>query len=479
MGNDERQAHIMNIKYWLWLVMVFGAGNPHIWRVVKAAGSAEHAYECLISGAVVNVSVQTERERHAVESIGMEQVERVLEDCRKKNISVMSCEDDDYPDALRCIYNAPAVLFYKGDLSVLDCPTLTVVGTKKASDYSLRACEHICKGVAAAGITIVSGFAVGLDTAANQAALEAENGKAAAFLPCGIDYNYPKENIAFKAEMEEKALLITEFLPGTPAHLGNFPLRNRLMAGISYATLVIQAPENSRALVTASMALEKGKKLFCVPPTDIFDKNYTGVVKYLREGASCAFSSLDIINAYYEEYAHEIKASVVFQLEKDPDESPVFDVEYGINPQKPVKSKNVEKPEMPQNFQSPEKPKARLSRVIRRKKNAGEAKQERDISPKGRRLKTHAEKRREKTEINSSVPQMKSLGVYEELSERERAVVDLLLEKHALHVDEITDAIDMFPDETASVLTELCIKGMVFRRPGNVYEILKKGDGSV
>lgn len=170
---------------------------------------------------------------------------------------------------------------------------------------------------------------------------------------------------------------------------------------------------------------------------------------------------------------------MVFQLEKDPDESPVFDVEYGINPQKPVKSKNTEKPEMSQNFQNPEKPKARISRVIRRKKNVGEAKQERDTFPKGRTLKTRAEKHHEKTEINSSVSQMKSLGVYEELSERERSVVNLLLEKQALHVDEITDAIDMFPDETASVLTELCIKGMVFRRPGNVYEILKKGDGSV
>ncbi len=460
----------MNLEYWLWLVMVFGAGNPYIWRVVKAAGSARSAYECLISGNVINVTVQTERERHAVESIGMEQVKRVLDDCRKINISVISCEDATYPDALKRIYNAPAVLFYKGDLSVLCRPTLTVVGTKKPSAYSLEVCESICKGVAAAGITVVSGFAAGLDTISNQAALDGENGKAAAFLPCGIDYNYPKGNEAFKAVMEEKGLLITEFLPGTPAHLGNFPVRNRLMAGISYATLVIQAPEKSGSLVTAAMALEKGKKLFCVPPADIFDKNYTGVVKYLREGASCAFSSLDIINAYYEEYAHAIKASVVFQLEKDADESPVFDVEYGIKPEKPEKTVKPVK-------SAP--PKAKLSKVIRRSKDRQEREKAESRTASGKKLKTHAEKHPEKNETIRPKFVMKPLDVYEELGEKERAVVDLLMEKKSLHVDEITDAIDMFPDETASVLTELCIKGMVFRKPGNVYEILRKGDGSV
>ena len=154
------------------------------------------------------------------------------------------------------------------------------------------------KYVAKRGFAVVSGFALGLDSAAHRAVLK-EDGCTAAVLASGLDVEYPKDNESAKKLIAKNGVVISEYLPGTRPDRSSFQNRNRIISGLCFGTLVTEAAEGSGALITADHAVEQGRCLFCIPPGDIFDKRYSGVIKYLREGAVCTFSHLDIIYEYH------------------------------------------------------------------------------------------------------------------------------------------------------------------------------------
>lgn len=283
-------------RYWLWFVLVFGAGNERIWEILSYFKNVEKAYEAICDGCHASLNA---REKQRITSTHIEQCDSIIRYCQDNNYRIITFEDENYPPRLRNIYNPPAVLFCMGNIeNFISRPAITCVGTRKPSCYSVNITERICSELAARDFAIVSGFAIGLDSAAHRGAL-LKNGCTVAVLACGIDVSYPKDNEKSKKNIIKNGALITEYLPGTRPDRFCFHNRNRILSGLSFGTLVTEADEGSGALITAAHAADQGRTVFCIPPGDIFDKRYMGVVKYLRDGAVPVFSHLDILYEYY------------------------------------------------------------------------------------------------------------------------------------------------------------------------------------
>ncbi len=290
--------------YCLWLVMVFGTGNPKIWQMIEHFGNPEKAFEELKNNPP---GFLKPKELEAIRTTHMEQCKIVMENCLKRDIKVISYYDENYPKQLENIVNPPLVLFAKGDISVVNDLCITVVGTREPSAYSVKVAEKICFELAKIGVVIVSGFALGIDSVSHRSAIIGK-GRTIAVLGCGIDVDYPKENAKSKSVMQKRGLMLTEFLPGTKPIPSNFPKRNRILSAMGIGTLIIEASLTSGSLITAEYALEQGRDLFCIPPADIFDNRYSGVIKYLRDGAIPVFSHLDIVREYYTAFTHKLSS---------------------------------------------------------------------------------------------------------------------------------------------------------------------------
>ncbi|HYM62655.1 MAG TPA: DNA-processing protein DprA [Thermoanaerobaculia bacterium] len=217
---------------------------------------------------------------------------------------IVTLADDDYPRPLREIYDPPLALWYRGDLALARRPCFAVVGSRRASPYAINATSHLVRQLVSAGLVIVSGLARGVDGAAHTAALEA-GGATIAVLGTGIDLVYPKSHGGLAKRIEEEALLISEFAPGTPPFAANFPVRNRVISGLALGTLIVEATGRSGSLITARMAAEQGREVFAVPGS-IFAPGSEGTHRLVQYGAKLVHDVDDI----FSELRGEWKATV-------------------------------------------------------------------------------------------------------------------------------------------------------------------------
>ncbi len=290
--------------YWLWLTIAFGPANPRIWQVRDRFSSAEECCRSLMSGGISGLTTE---EWSAIKSAGLSQAQRILDYCENKGIIVVDFDSREYPELLRNIYNPPAVLFSLGTLSFLEeAVTVGVVGARNMTDYTEKVTRAISGRLAESGITIVSGFANGVDSAAHTAAIEA-GGKTVAVLGCGVEYDYPKDTGKMKRLIAQNGAVLSEYFPTAAPNSLSFRARNRILSGISRGVLITQASKSSGALNTASYAVSQGKDLFCIPPHDIFSPLYSGVASLLSDGATPVFSHRDILYEYYGEFSHKLR----------------------------------------------------------------------------------------------------------------------------------------------------------------------------
>lgn len=297
----ERQ----NVFDWLWIVNCLGCGNVRIWEVMNSFKSAAEARAAL-EDREQRKGLLTESERRSAERTTAEQINELIGYCESHNIYILTFDDELYPERLKSIYNPPAVLFCRGDMSCLESDfSISVVGTRKPSDYSVRVTAALVRELCSFGITIVSGFAVGIDITANLSAARC-GGKTIAVLGCGLDRDYPKENVQYRGEIEANGLFISEYYPLAGGTRASFPARNRILSGLSLGTVVSEAAVKSGALITANLALSQGKDIFALAPHDLFDKRYGGNVALIRDGAVCLCGVKDILYEYYENYGHKI-----------------------------------------------------------------------------------------------------------------------------------------------------------------------------
>ncbi len=202
----------------------------------------------------------------------------------EKNLNVVTYYDDNYPKKLKFYDDAPYQLFYLGDIERLNTESsISVVGSRNCSIYGLNTTKIISKTLAENNITIISGMAKGIDSQAHKVAIE-NGGFTCAVLGSGIDIIYPKENYKLYKDIVEKGCIISEYLPGTPPFSYNFPVRNRIISGLSDIIIIVEAGLKSGSLITAELALEQGKEVMAVPGS-IFSKESKGTNKLIQEGA--------------------------------------------------------------------------------------------------------------------------------------------------------------------------------------------------
>jgi DNA processing protein len=215
-----------------------------------------------------------------------------LDRARKTGARLITLFDSAYPAALRDLALPPPVLCCRGSLP--EGPAVAIVGARRLDEYGREAASHFARSLAAAGITVVSGFARGVDAAAHTASLAA-GGKTVAVLGCGLDYDYPRGHRRLRDSVAENGALVSEFPLGAAPRTWHFPVRNRVIAALAGATLVIQATLRSGSLITARHALDLGREIFAVPGR-IFDELALGPNALIRDGATPALHPRDLLD---------------------------------------------------------------------------------------------------------------------------------------------------------------------------------------
>ena len=208
---------------------------------------------------------------------------------------VLIWTDPEYPDHLRHIPGPPILLYYLGDISLLGNPCLAVVGSRNSSRYGLEMAAAICRDLSRHGLTIVSGFAEGIDRQAHMAGLSGSGGTIAV-LGTGIDLIYPALNRDLWEPIKKRGLFLSEFQRGTRPEAHNFPFRNRIISGLSLGVLVVQAALKSGSMLTAGYALEQGREVFAVPGA-VNLESFTGCNHLIRQGALLVQSADDVLEA--------------------------------------------------------------------------------------------------------------------------------------------------------------------------------------
>lgn len=213
-------------------------------------------------------------------------------------IKIITINDEKYPEMLKNISNPPYILYGIGDISLLNEFCIAVVGARAATQYGKKVAFKLGQELALHEVVTISGMARGIDTEVHKGSLEAQ-GKTIAVLGSGIKVIYPKENSNLYKEICEKGLVISEFAPETTPEPGNFPTRNRIISGLSYGIVVVEAKIKSGALITSDFALEQGRDVFAVPGP-ITSKNSEGTNNLIKQGAKLTSCVEDILEEYYD-----------------------------------------------------------------------------------------------------------------------------------------------------------------------------------
>lgn len=288
---------------WIRLQSALGAGAA-LSEIIEYFGSAKALFDAGETEwrmSPVLVPRQIEKLCESTES----QANEVLATCKMNGWQVVPYDDPHYPERLRSIFNPPAVLYVDGELPDIDNSiVIGIVGTRRASDYAVKAADVMSRGIAERGAIVASGGALGVDTAAHNGAMLA-GGKTIAVLGCGLGTKYLMENKPLRDAVVKNGALITEFQPFTPASKYTFPIRNRIISGISLGVLVVEASVKSGSLITANYALEQGRDVFALP-CSILDPAFAGTNKLIDDGAIVATKPLDLLYPYAEEYGVKI-----------------------------------------------------------------------------------------------------------------------------------------------------------------------------
>jgi DNA processing protein len=278
--------------HWLALILVPGLGTRKAGQVIRQFGSPTAAFRAspsTLEGAGLPGSVARSIASGCTFDDAINQQERA----RAAGVEIIPLTDPRYPQGLREIFDPPVILFARGRVELLQSVMLGVVGTRRPTAYGVAATERLSADLARAGLTIVSGMARGIDTAAHRSVLAAD-GRTVAVFGCGVDNVYPAENRKLAASIAEKGLLISEFLMGAPAYPQNFPVRNRIISGMSLGVLVVEGAQYSGSAITARMAAEQEREVFAVPGS-IMSKMSWGPNLLIKEGAKLVQEWNDVV----------------------------------------------------------------------------------------------------------------------------------------------------------------------------------------
>lgn len=284
-----------DVEYWIWLQHAVGCGEAFPRRMLGELGSAQAIFASPAGSLNKYGLGPAQRRRFEDRSLGYAQ--SVTAACLDKGIGILTFGDSGYPERLRQIYSPPCVLYYRGRVECLaDMPAIAMVGTRRITPYGMEAATKLAMGLASHGALVVSGLAVGVDTAAHKGALKA-SGMTAAVIGCGPDIDYPASNRELRRLIEAHGVVVSEYPPGVRPSAFTFPIRNRIIAGLSLGTVVVEAGARSGSLITSGLAAEMGRDVFAVPGS-IFSPMSEGTNRLLRDGAKPVACAADILDEY-------------------------------------------------------------------------------------------------------------------------------------------------------------------------------------
>ncbi len=281
--------------YQLWLRNAAGAGGRTKRKLLQEFGSAEAVYKA--SEKELDQHLKPEQITGIMESKEKWEIFPEYEKLVQRKIKFTCYSDEDYPERLKSIPDPPFMLYYQGRLPSDKFPAIAIIGARECSEYGSFVAQEFGSKLAAAGIQIISGLAIGIDGLSQEAALSA-GGASFGVLGCGVDVCYPKRNRFLYERLKKNGGILSEYIPGTPPKANLFPPRNRIISGLSDAVLVVEAKEKSGTLITVDMALEQGRDVFAVPGR-VTDALSEGCHKLLRQGAGIAACPDDILETLY------------------------------------------------------------------------------------------------------------------------------------------------------------------------------------
>ncbi|MFY9198592.1 MAG: DNA-processing protein DprA [Acutalibacteraceae bacterium] len=284
-----------NEEFWIWLQNTLGV-KARVDDILAYFKTPKNLYEAgetewRLSGVLTSNQIQR------LADSSLDGAFEIMEQCLKYRIKIITPHHDDFPKGLKDLNDMPTVLYTWGDLSrIRDTVCISVVGTRKATQGSLEVTKNLSASLANAGATVVSGGALGIDTAAHTGALYAQ-GKTVAVLGCGLLSPYLLENRPLRQRIARTGAVVSEFPPTKGADRTTFPIRNRIISGMSVGTVVIEAGERSGSLITASLAISQGRDVFAVPG-DMVSSCYNGANKLIQDGARPIFCAKDVLEEY-------------------------------------------------------------------------------------------------------------------------------------------------------------------------------------
>ncbi len=351
--------------------------------------------------------------------IWREKAEREFKTASAAGMDVITWFDPRFPISLKQLSDPPAVLYVVGDISLFRNPGVAVVGARQCTRLGLETAGKISTQLSKIGITVVSGLALGIDRQAHLGGLRGIGGSIAV-LGCGLDIDYPYDNLDVRKALEQNGLVVTEFGPGEKPRSQNFPFRNRIISALSLGVLVAEAAHRSGSLITARLAAEQGKEVFALPGP-IGQPTFTGCHRLIKQGASLVESASDIVEALRYDFARE--------LDGIPDPEPVMaDDEIGVEESKIKGEKSVSK-------------------------------------KAGKKAVESVAKFKKKPRKRPSAVERKELV----LNEDERELMAVLEQKDKVHIDTLGRELSWESPRTSKVLLMLEMRGAVQQLPGMWY----------
>lgn len=305
-------------RYYLGFNLVPRIGPIRLRNLVERCGSIEAAWQEASAKDLEAAGVDKKARDKFFEKRDTIDLDAEMERLEAKGITIITQDDSDYPRLLLETPAPPPMLYIRGRFDERDSLAVAVVGTRFPSSYGKQVTHMLVPELAASGVTIVSGFAMGIDSLAHRAALDA-GGRTIGIFGCGVDVIYPNRNQAMVAEMIEQGALVSELPLGTEPHAINFPPRNRIICGMSLVTLVVEAGEKSGALITAKYAGEYGRDVFAIPGSILSGKS-VGPHQLIHKGARLVTCAQDILDELQLEQV-AVQQEMIAELPEDPTEA--------------------------------------------------------------------------------------------------------------------------------------------------------------
>lgn len=297
----------MSLLHWVWLGLALPPGSRLIDEILRQFPDPEEFFLAGEAG-IAQIGRISRADALYIRNTELSDAEKAMETAEEYGAAVLCRNSPEYPQRLLEIETAPAVLYAKGDLSCLNkAPSIAAIGTRRISDYGRRISGVIGGGLGKAGAVVVSGMAQGVDSACHEACLDA-GGKTVAVQGCGICNVFPAENEELKERIIASGAVISEFAPDAKPQSSFFPIRNRIISGMSMGVCVVEAAARSGTSITARIAAEQGRKVFAVP-ADVLRPTSQGTLRLLRSGAIPVASAADILSEYESEFPAEFAAA--------------------------------------------------------------------------------------------------------------------------------------------------------------------------